>query len=50
MKKVRMQALQPTLVPSRIAAWAKEISPQVVVDSMDFPTETAKIVEHLGTD
>ena len=41
---------EAVLVPAGVSAWAKEVGPLVVVDSVDFLAEGGKEGDHFGSD
>ena len=50
MPKVRVGFDKTMLIPSRISAWTKEISPHVIIDAVHPPAQSAEKVDHLGAD
>ena len=41
---------EAVLIPAGVSAWAKEIGPLVVVDSVDFLAEGSKVGDNLRAD
>ena len=50
MAKIWVEGLQAPLIPTRIALWTEEIGSHIVVDAVDFPSETAKVIHYFGSD
>jgi hypothetical protein len=48
--KLRVQRLEPPLVPTRVATGPEEIGPHVVVDTMDLPIQPGEIIHDFRPD